>query len=92
MRVWSLTELNLSWADPGDLIVKCYFESGSESRQAVLRCSSCSKDLFNLSIVVVRLIPPPPHTDPCMTMSFMFIFSVMFPFTLTAICAVLFSM
>ena len=35
VRVWSLTELNLSWADPRALIPKCYFESGSESRQAV---------------------------------------------------------
>ena len=35
MRVRSLTKLNLSWAVPGALIIKRYFESGSEFRQAV---------------------------------------------------------
>ena len=31
-----LVKLNLSWAGPGDLVIKCIFESGSESRQAVV--------------------------------------------------------
>ena len=35
VRVRSSATLNLSWAGPGDLVIKRYFESGSESRQAL---------------------------------------------------------
>ena len=36
VRVRSSATLNLSWAGPGDLVIKRYFESGSESRQALV--------------------------------------------------------
>ena len=36
VRVQRLAQLNLGWVGSGDLVIKRYFESGSESRQAVL--------------------------------------------------------
>ena len=36
VKVCSSAELNLSWAGPGDLVIKRIFETGSESRQALL--------------------------------------------------------
>ena len=35
VRVQRLAQLNLCWAVSGDLVIKRYIESGSESRQAV---------------------------------------------------------
>ena len=47
VRVRSSATLNLSWAGPGDLVIKRYFESGSESRQALLIGLDCP-DRFRL--------------------------------------------
>ena len=52
MKVRSLTELNLSWANPGALIKKRYFESGSESHQAVFTTLT-----FTPSILFCRILP-----------------------------------
>ena len=39
VKVRSSAELNLSWAGPGDLVKKRIFETGSESRQALVNRS-----------------------------------------------------
>ena len=36
VKVWSSAELNLSWAGPGDLVLKRVLKTGSESRQALM--------------------------------------------------------
>ena len=49
VRVQRLAQLNLGWAGSGDLVIKRYFESGSETRQAVLAVNRNFFDtLFNL--------------------------------------------
>ena len=51
--VRSFTELNLIWADPGALIVKQYFESGSGSHQTVFgRMERCKKGGEILSTIL----------------------------------------
>ena len=35
VKDWSKARQNLSWADPGDLVMKRYFETGLGSRHAL---------------------------------------------------------
>ena len=48
VRVQSLTKLNLGLAGSGDLVIKRYFESGSESRQALQQTNRPTTRLLEL--------------------------------------------
>ena len=50
VRVQRSAQLNLWWAGSGDFVIKHYFESGSESRQAVLRIELNWRALVKLGI------------------------------------------